>query len=57
MGSQFEAFVVITGDADKHHPIDFNSSSLRLSFFKIESKSAFVFNFAKFVPTKTFTIW
>ena len=57
MGSQFEAFVVITGDADKHHPIDFNSGSLRPSFFEIKSESAFVFNFAKLVPTKTFTIW
>ena len=57
MGSQFEAFLFFTGDADKHHPIDFKSSSLQLSFFKIKSKSAFVFNFAKFVPAKTFTIW
>jgi hypothetical protein len=57
MGSQFEAFVFITGDADKHHPIDFKSSSLQPSFFKIKSKSAFVFNYAKFVPAKTFTIW
>ena len=53
----FDAFVVITGDADRQHTIDFNSSSLRPSFFLIKSKSAFVFNFAKFVPTKTFTIW
>ena len=57
MGSRFEAIVVITGDADEHHPINFNSSGLRSSFFEIKSKSAFVFNFAKFVPTKTFTIW
>ena len=57
MGSRFEAFVVITGDADKHHQIDFNSGSLRRSFFEIKSKSAFVFNFAEFVPTKTFAIW
>ena len=57
MGSRFEAFIVIIGEADKHHSIDFNSGSLRPSFFEIKSKSAFVFNFAKFVPTKTFTIW
>ena len=57
MGSWFEAFVFITGDAGEHNPINYNSGSLWLSFFEIKSKTPFVFNFAKFVPTKTFTIW
>ena len=57
MGSRFEAFVVITGYADEHQLIYYNSSSVRTSSFEIKSKSPFIFNFAKFVPTKTFTIW
>ena len=38
-------------------PKNFYSRSLGPAFFKIECKPPFVFKFAKFVPSKTFTVW